>query len=402
MFGPRKITLGSPSLNPIVARDALVKPYINVTSSTYDTLLDIMIAAAQEQAESYCQRFFSSRTVTEKIRDELASRHLVLVHTPIISVTSIVDQATTTVKVFIASWGYGTNMGTNPTIPWNPKWEPASGNDMEMIILDRATGKEWGLWGVQKVNWSTCLTLDNLLKGYRGGTDLCVANAIVGKNPDGTYSDAVRSTGFTQTNTRGLGKMNDMAMLPTLDEIEKGSINHVVNMETYGTMFGPACTSSQLGTAAQGVDCGYAVAPANRLEWVNGPATNCGTAALQNTAADRQTTVPEGMRFALNLTDAQIDAWLDSRGYTGAKRSTARIFAVAMRDYGWVISDTTCWDSSMAVEGVGNPKARPRWSALGITNPTVDGTTLLDGLITSADQVRTIKAPSSNRVVNPW
>ena len=79
---------------------------------------------------------------------------------------------------------------------------------------------------------------------------------------------------------------------------------------------------------------------------------------------------------------------------------TARIFAVALRDYGWIISDTTCWDSSMAVEGVANPSARERWKALGITNPTTDGATLLDGLITSESQVRTLNAPHDHIYVN--
>ncbi|MFN8053022.1 MAG: hypothetical protein U0Q22_16370 [Acidimicrobiales bacterium] len=308
--------------------------------------------------------------------------------------------ATTTIRVFTTGWGYGTNLGSDNRIPWNPSWEPAPGNDLEMMIVDPTTGREWSLWGVQKINWTGCFTLDNLLSGWQAGVDLCVAQAMIGKNPDGSLSDATRSTGFSQDAGRGMGAVLGMALLPTLDEIEHGSINHALNMETYGTMFGPACSAGQMGTAAAGVDCGFAVAPATRLEWWNGPATDCGAVAQQNTSADRAKTVPEGMRFALNITDAQIESWLDSRGYTGAKRNTARIFAVAYRDYGWIISDTTCWDSSTAVEGVANPKARLRWAALGIVNPTSDGATLLDGLITSESQVRAIASPSSALITN--
>jgi hypothetical protein len=310
------------------------------------------------------------------------------------------DDATTTVRVFTTGWAYGHNLGSNNVIPWNPSWEPASGNDMEMVILDRDTGTEWNLWGVQKVNWSSCFTLDNLLAGWRAGIDLCVATAKIGKNPDGTIANATTSTGFSQTAGRGLGAVLGMTLLPTLDELEKGSINHAVNMETFGTMFGPACTPQQAMTAAAGVDCGFAVAPASRLEWFNGPASECGSVAQQNTPTDRAKTVPEGMRFAIDLTDAEIDAWLDTRGYTGAKRSTARIFAVALRDYGWVISDTTCWDSSMAVEGVANPTARVRWNALGITNPVSDGSTLLQGLITSESRVRALESPQPGLLLN--
>ena len=191
---------------------------------------------------------------------------------------------------------------------------------------------------------------------------------------------------------RGMGALQAMALLPTLDEVEKGSINHALNMETYGTMFGPACPTSGGGTP--GVDCGYAVAPATRLEWWNGPAGECGSVAQQNTPTDRAKTVPEGMRFALDMTDAQIDAWLDTKGYTGAKRTTARIFAVALRDYGWIISDTTCWTSATAVEGVANPQARARWAALGVTNITPQANSeFLQGLIPAESKVRTIEGP---------
>lgn len=305
--------------------------------------------------------------------------------------------ATTAIRVFGAGWAYGVDLGNNNTIPWNPTWEPAPGNDMEMVIVDPTTGTEWGLWGVQKVNWTSCLTLENLLAGWRAGIDLCVWSGSIGRDVDGSISNAVTSSGYSKEAGRGMGALQAMALLPTLDEVEKGSINHALNMETYGTMFGPACPASGGGTP--GVDCGYAVAPATRLEWWNGPASECGSVAQQNTPTDRAKTVPEGMRFALDMTDAQIDAWLDTKGYTGAKRSTARIFAVALRDYGWIISDTTCWDSAMAVEGVANPKARARWARLGITSPVSDGGSLLSGLITSESQVVTLESPATALVL---
>ena len=156
---------------------------------------------------------------------------------------------------------------------------------------------------------------------------------------------------------------------------------------------------STSGGGTPGVDCGYAVAPATKLEWWNGASSMCGSIAQQNTAADRAKTVPEGMRFAINLTDAQIDAWLTSRGYTGAKRTTARIFAVALRDYGWITSDTSCWGASVSVDGIANPRSAARWNALGIDQFGPTGDTLLDGLITSADQVRAIRPPTSAPVL---
>lgn len=90
MLGNRILTLGSPT-GEIVNRDALVKPYIGVTGTADDALLDIMIEAAITQAETYCQRFFLQRSVTETMQGELSSRKLVLFHTPVGTLTSIAD-----------------------------------------------------------------------------------------------------------------------------------------------------------------------------------------------------------------------------------------------------------------------------------------------------------------------
>jgi len=77
--------------------------------------------------------------------------------------------ATANQPFFVTGWGPGDNMGSTRTIPWNPSWRPAGGADQEMIIVDRTTGHEWGLWGLQQDNWSSCLTLANLAGGYRPG-----------------------------------------------------------------------------------------------------------------------------------------------------------------------------------------------------------------------------------------
>jgi len=300
---------------------------------------------------------------------------------------------------FITGWGHGDNLGAQRTIPWNPAWTPAAGNDLEMVIVDRTTGREWGLWGVQKTNWSSCLTVANLAGGFRPGVDICAAMVTVGKTPTGDYSDYRTSSGWSDGWGRGMGAIQALALLPMLDEVERGSINHALNMETYATMFGPVCSPSEATSAAAGRTCGFAVAPATRVEWPDGPAT-CGVATQPATTEGRSKTLPEGMRFAITLTDAQIDRWLDQRGYTGKKRSTARIFAVAFRDYGWIVSDTSCWGSGVSVDGVANPRSAARWRALGIDDFGPTGDTLMDGLITSADQVRAIQPPTSAPVLS--
>lgn len=306
--------------------------------------------------------------------------------------TPIYDAADATgwIKVYHPSWAWASDLGPDSMIPWNPSWRPAPGNDHEMTIVDHHNGIEWGLWGVMIDNPTECWTLENFAKGYRIGQDLCVWVGHIGYNTDGTLADGRSGDGYSLKGDRGMGRLLSRTLLPTLDEIERGSINHAVNMETYATMFGPGCTAAQVSAGKAGTDCGYAVAPATRLELENGP-LQCGNATQPATPEGRAKSIPEGMRFVLNKTDAEIESWLDSRGYVGAKRNTARIFAVALRDYGWIISDSSCWNSSMAVEGVANPKARNRWAKLGITNPAADGASLLDGLISGPQDVITLK-----------
>lgn len=304
-------------------------------------------------------------------------------------------EATTTMRVFHPNWAWQSDLGPTGTVPWNPAWKPAPGNDAEMTIVDSVTGKEWALWGVMTSNKTGCWTVENLLHGYRDDTALCVWTAFLERNADGTLADGRRGDGYSLKGGRGMGQLLSRALLPTLDEIENGSINHAVNMETYATMFGPACTAVDVSAGRAGTECGFAVSPATRLEYPDGPGA-CGASTQPNTVEGRSKSVPEGMRFVLNKTDAEIEAWLDSRSYVGAKRDTARIFAVALRDYGWIISDTTCWTSSMAVEGVANPSARARWRNLGITDPSGDGA-LLRGLIGSADDVLVLK-PNTDRL----
>jgi hypothetical protein len=86
--------------------------------------------------------------------------------------------------------------------------------------------------------------------------------------------------------------------------------------------------------------------------------------------------VPEGTRFSLDLTDAEIEAWLDSRGYTGTLRKTARTIAVALREYGWFLGDSSPTSASWIFDT--SPTARQQWKAMGVPG---DGKSLLRGLV---------------------
>lgn len=90
MLANRQITLGSPT-GSVVDRDTVLKPYLGISGSSEDTLLDLWIASCVAQAEAYCNRFFLQRSVVEIMFDELSTRRLVLSHTPIATFTSIAD-----------------------------------------------------------------------------------------------------------------------------------------------------------------------------------------------------------------------------------------------------------------------------------------------------------------------
>ncbi len=281
--------------------------------------------------------------------------------------------ATTTRRVRTrAGWG-GTNLAPTDRVPWNPAWKAMRGSDASLVILDHNTGQEWDLWGVVQAdawglyNDSQCwLHAD----GYSATTDLCVGSAHQVTDPAGTPID-FRTYGGNHP-SRGV-QIQHYAMLTEPEEVEAGEIRHALMMGVSNTLFGPLCTTEERGTDAAGSTCGFALAPAGGLEWGVPWKPSPHSEQVQ-----RERAIPEGMRLALRLTDAEIAAWLDERGYTGRLRETARIFAVALRDYGWMITDTG-GSAPWSVSGGANPETAAKWRALGIEG---NGRDLLHGLVT--------------------
>lgn len=282
-------------------------------------------------------------------------------------------EATTTVRVFQETAQQSNidfRVPNGSQIPWNPTWKPAGGVDAAMAIVHPTTGFTYEFW---RVNKGSCLG-----GGYNpfDPSHICIggiwptANIYRASDRDGT-TQPVRGAGF-----------NKVALVARAEEVKTGRIRHALQLSVSNIMFGGPTCDPISGTTAPGAGttCGFYLPPATNIEWPSGPPPVCDNPPA-NTPTERGKTVPHGLRVALKITNAQIDAWLDRRGYTGELRSTARVFAVALREYGAIVSETACGNVGMQTDGLINGATKDTWNALGITDSTV-GEKLLIGLIT--------------------
>ena len=209
-------------------------------------------------------------------------------------------------------------------VPWNPNWRAAPGTDAQVIIIDEKTGREWNLFQVTADNGTVFATRANLVPGdYR-----------------------TRTTGYEPS--RGVG-IPYLAMLVRPEEIAAGRIRHALSM--------PAKNTSGV----------YSVPPAMKLEHNTG-----------------EPGIPEGLRFAIDVTDQEIEDWARSLpGASDETRRSARIIARALRDYGWFITDSA---GSSHFQFEANVSAEEDWAQLGLTSrgsgEHVLPRDLFDGLIT--------------------
>ena len=94
--------------------------------------------------------------------------------------------------------------------------------------------------------------------------------------------------------------------------------------------------------------------------------------------------VPEGMRFALQMDDVEVDRWVADLPpeLPPATRRAAAVIARALRDYGWFITDTT---GSAHLQFEDRITAGMDWDRLGLVDRRVEGRSyprdLLDGLM---------------------
>ena len=341
---------------------------------------------ASDRYASYADRFWSSATLAGWDDPSRRGRFDLTFGDYSVPIYDI-RQATEAKRVFRASWGWPGTIPVGGTIPWNPSWQPAGGTDAMMLLLDPSTGIDIEIWAMQEDNWLSCVTVENMVAGFVGGTDLCVGTVNLITHDDGSVADYRVEPGTTPV--RGMG-IQKLALLTRADEVASGHIDHALEMSIYNTMFGPECSAGDPGA---GTESGFYLPPATKVEHAAGPTPSCGGAGMKDVAEDRLRTVPEGMRFALDMTDSEIDAWLDGTGYGETVRSTARIFAVALREYGWIVAETSCYGVGIETDGLTNPETAAVWNRLGVTDP-VESARLLDGLFTR-ERIYVVNPPAT-------
>ena len=228
------------------------------------------------------------------------------------------EDATTTYTV---RGGYSTTNGSinGSSIPWNPAWSAAPGTDAQIILLDAKTGKEWDLWQVSI-----------------SGSTLSVSG---GSQVGGDY----RTKQDCWQYSRGIG-CQYLAMLVRPEEIARGRIDHALSMTAINTSHT------------------FYVAPATKLEHSGSEVAN---------------PIPEGMRFALDVTDAQIESWVATK--PASYQKLARAVGYALRDYGWFITDTS---GGASLQFEAQASAGALWKAQGVDPASSTATNLTDGLIT--------------------
>lgn len=305
------------------------------------------------------------------------------------------QQATTQAKVFQSSAVSSqitlsrSGVQNGDTIPWKPTWKPGTGNDAIMHIVNYDTGEAYELW---LVNQSEPNCAGYILFGqFQTGKDLCLG-AVEHYNNLWTADDTSTIVG------RGMG-INNLALVTRADEVASGTIAHALSLTISNAMFGPTMIDPQdeptQNLSEAGITKGFFLRPATRLE--HRCSNNSKLAidpSIQLDATYRAKTIPSGLRVAARITEADITTWLDSKGYTGAKRQTAAIFARAWRDYGGIVAETGGANVTIETDGVIGP-AKQKWADLGLYNTATDQTSNLDfsGLLTR-DNIYVVQPPA--------
>jgi hypothetical protein len=254
------------------------------------------------------------------------------------------SQATTTARVS-ASAG---NMNGSQ-IPWNPNWVIPGGTDQQIIILDEQNGWEYNAWQCR----------------YSASTGVLTASRFsrVTASTDGSGGPAnyrTKTNGFRPS--RGCG-IQYLAMLIRPQEIAQGRIEHALSFVFRRSGYR------------------YYANPATKGERFPGNESDMG--------------IPQGTRFWLDVSDAEIDAHIASwpSSVPQTTRRSMRIIFRAMREYGMIGTD----------QGGGNHiqfehDASADWRPHGLTPSVSAGgreypRDAIDFLLSNSSRIRVVRPP---------
>lgn len=305
------------------------------------------------------------------------------------------------------------NVAVGTTIPWNPAWADVAapnpqaapnqlpgGTDRCTLIVNYATGECWELWQtaaphVECVDWFLGIDLfrvfggPNGRAGFKPGTPGWIGVGSCYRIPNIYTSDG-------QADGRGMG-ISKAALTVRLDELEDGLIRHALAAVLTNPMAGELASSPSTNLDPEaGRTKVFYLAPARKAEYGHKKGAQPRYVAPENRYPITDA-CPTGLRLSLDITDARIDEWLDATHGDGPLRRLARIFAVALRDYGWVAAETGGHAVGIECECARTPEAAERYQRLGVRlGSEVSGTplaNLLDG-IWDYGTVRVVKAAS--------
>jgi hypothetical protein len=266
-------------------------------------------------------------------------------------------------------------------VPMAGTWHPSGGRDGHLAVID-ADGTEWDFWRLstpwdqttQRTQLQALGDAANWQAGFSMAYDLVAATVLHVADPDGHAVQVDTYRGNGATFIRSPLSRN----VATPAEVAAGRIGHALRLGAVCPLTGPAAPASIIDPDDPDVGhrFGLAALPCAVHEGVDG-------------RRPLDAAVYHGCRQHLRpeiVDDAYIEAWLDRRGYTGLQRNVARVFATCLVEFGWEFLITSAGPAYVQADG-SDPQA---WRRLGVTG---DGRDLLAGLITSAEQIRTVRSP---------
>ncbi|MEZ5322804.1 MAG: hypothetical protein R2698_12165 [Microthrixaceae bacterium] len=293
---------------------------------------------------------------------------------------------------------FNVDLGTR--VPWSSSWRPSDGKDALAVVFDASTGHEvdyWRLSTPKTDNYDNrqldCqLDLNNVAAGFDPNYHMCAATLAPVTGPDGQLVDVRTYLGnFPPGNGAGLPRT---AGLTTPKEVKSGRIAHALKFAVgkQASMTGPPCPSDVTSPYDPriGTTCGVSVAPASKLESRSITSDPAPCTVVMGASSCLAGMIPDGTRWVVDISDAEIDQWLDGRGFTGRLRETARVFAVALRDFGSIQTETSSGPATWQAAGGADRDTAAGWRELGLTQTVAD--TLLDGLVTR-DRIRVLEPP---------